>query len=442
MGDEALLVRAAALYIPLAAVVALGWWRRPGRRLVAGATLATIWNLAALYPLHLASRHWDWWSYEADGGLFSGMPVDLYLGWALLWGAVPVLAFPRGRLVVPVALALWADLVFMPAAAPVVRLGPMWLAGEALGLSIGLLPGLVLARWTIEQRHLAARTTLQAVAFATLVLVGATAALEATGGTWATLGDHPTWVTSTAVQVLLVPAAVALAAVAELVRRGGGTPFPWDPPRRLVTTGPYAYVANPMQLATAVILAGGTLLLRNWGVAAVAAASVAFAAGLAAWHEDLLAGDRFGGGWRRYRASVRTWRPRWQPYVEADAVLYVAAGCEPCSTVGAWLQRRRPVGLRLRGAEDRAGPGLRRITYVAADGTTASGIAAVAHALEHLHLGWAITGWALRLPGVGLLAQTIADAVGAGPRDLPAAPATDADRRCAATGPPVPNLRQ
>ncbi|MGI8757712.1 MAG: hypothetical protein ACR2K0_00215 [Acidimicrobiales bacterium] len=140
-------------------------------------------------------------------------------------------------------------------------------------------------------------------------------------------------------------------------------------------------------------------------MAAVAAASVAFAAGLAAWHEDLLAGDRFGGGWRRYRASVRTWRPRWQPYVEADAVLYVAAGCEPCSTVGAWLQRRRPVGLRLRAAENRAGPGLRRITYVAADGTTASGIAAVAHALEHLHLGWAITGWALRLPGVGLLAH-------------------------------------
>lgn len=36
--------------------------------------------------------------------------------------------------------------------------------------------------------------------------------------------------------------------------RGGGTPVPCDPPKRLVSTGPYAYIGNPMQTAMALIL--------------------------------------------------------------------------------------------------------------------------------------------------------------------------------------------
>ena len=96
------------------------------------------------------------------------------------------------------------------------------------------------------------------------------------------------------------------------------------------------------------------------------------------------------------------------------------------------------MGLRLRAAEDWAGPELRRITYVGPDGSTASGIAAAAHALEHLHLGWAIAGWVLRLPNVDLLVQTIADAVGAGPQDLPASPAPPTPSACRAGTAVVP----
>ena len=69
------------------------------------------------------------------------------------------------------------------------------------------------------------------------------------------------------------------------------------------------------------------------------------------------------------------------------------------------------------------GTGLRRLTYVAADGTTERGIRAFARALEHIHLGWALAGWVLRLPVVDRFAQLLLDAVGGGPRDLdPAAP--------------------
>jgi hypothetical protein len=50
-----------------------------------------------------------------------------------------------------------------------------------------------------------------------------------------------------------------------------------------------------------------------------------------------------------------------------------------------------------------------------ARGVLAEGVAAWAHTAEHLHLGWALVGWTLLLPGLCRLAQLCADAFGAGP---------------------------
>ena len=46
--------------------------------------------------------------------------------------------------------------------------------------------------------------------------------------------------------------------------------------------------------------------------------------------------------------------------------------------------------------------------------------AALGRALEHLHLGWAIGGIALRMPGIWQFTQVVMDASGLGPR-IPAA---------------------
>jgi hypothetical protein len=62
---------------------------------------------------------------------------------------------------------------------------------------------------------------------------------------------------------------------------------------------------------------------------------------------------------------------------------------------------------------------LTRLTYVGTDGHTASGVAAFARALEHLHLGWALLAWLLLLPGAGRFAQLVVDAVGGGPLASP-----------------------
>ena len=54
----------------------------------------------------------------------------------------------------------------------------------------------------------------------------------------------------------------------------------------------------------------------------------------------------------------------------------------------------------------------------------AAAAAAIARALEHIHFGWALVGFALRLPIVCALAHLLADASGAAPRTI--GPAADA----------------
>ncbi|MER7134653.1 isoprenylcysteine carboxylmethyltransferase family protein [Streptosporangium saharense] len=408
-GDPAL-VRGLAIAVPVAAVIVATARRRPGERDVAAAILATLWNLEALVAVNLLAQDLGWWHFTARGAVYRGIPVDLLLGWALLWGAVPSLAARRAPVPLVAALLGWLDLAVMPLAEPVVVLGEHWLAGEAVAIAVSLVPGLLVAGWTAGGSRLRLRATAQVV----LAAGGGMALPVVLTGVW----RQPAWVLGLMAQALAVPGLLGLAAVREFALVGGGTPLPYDPPGRLVVTGPYAYVRNPMQAA----MTGGHLLLALLDPVFLAAALIAFAygAGLAAWHEGEGLTARFGQEWAAYRRAVRAWVPRWRPAAFPGgpggvASVYVASTCGACSQVGAWILARHPVGLRVLPAEERPDR-LRRITYESADGRRAQGVAAVAHVLTHVHLGWALAGWALMIPGLGWFAQLCVDAFGGGPR--------------------------
>jgi protein-S-isoprenylcysteine O-methyltransferase Ste14 len=383
--------------------------------------LATLWNLCGLAALHALAQGLGWWEFSARGGLLFGMPVDLWLGWSLLWGAVPALALPRFPLAGVLAALLWLDLLLMPRGAPLLILGRGWLPGEAAGLLGCALPAQLLARWTRDRRHLGGRVLLQIVLFAGLMLFFLPAVILAeTGGSWAPLHARPRWLLSLELQLLALPAVLGVAAVLEFARRGGGTPLPYDPPERLVTSGPYAYVGNPMQLAAVLLLAGWGALLGSPWVAAGGVMGHLSSAGLAAWNEKGDLDRRFGSPWRAYRSAVRRWWPRWRPWrppSSPPARLYLAAGCAPCSALARWFARRRPVGMLLLAAEGHPRRDLERLTYDPGDGTPEeAGIAALARGFEHLHLGYALLGWTMRLPLVRPFLQLVADASGAAPR--------------------------
>ena len=409
-----LVVRALCLYVPILLVIALALHVRPGRRRVTGALLATAWNLAGLLVVNVLAVRMGWWSFGTTAAGVAGVPADLWVGWALLWGAVPILA--TRRLVICGVGLVVADLVLMPLADPVVALKPTWLIGEAAAVATCLLPGMLLGRWTADEERLASRVVLQLVAFTGLLFfVLPSLVFTVTGDGWEPLLSRPRWHFVLAGIAVAPVGAMAVQAVREFASNGG-TPVPLDPPTALVTTGPYAYVANPMQLSATILLVAWGLLLGSAAVVAAAAMSAAFSAGLAAWNEDGDLAARFGDDWHRYRNQVRLWLPRWRPAVSDPAVVYVAATCEPCSEVGRFLERRRPTGLTLARAEECPFP-LERISY-GQGSRRADGLAAIGRSLEHVNLAWAAVSWVARLPVLEQVLQLINDAVGFGPRPV------------------------
>ncbi|MEV0970676.1 methyltransferase family protein [Microtetraspora glauca] len=401
-------IRAIALFAPIAAVWSAVTLRRASARDVAAMILSTAWALLTLSIANVVAVRAGWWSFQADGAVVEGIPVDLMLGWALLWGALPVHAARGLPLPLVAATLVWLDLALMPLAHPVVQLGPDWLYGEALTVAVCLLPALLLGRWTADDRRLPERAVLQVLLSGGLMLGLPIALTEV----W----RQPAWLAGLGAQLLVVTSLPGVAAVREFAVAGKGTPLPYDAPARLVTGGPYAYVRNPMQVS----MTASYLVLGIADARFLLAAGIAFAygAGLAAWHENEQLTGRHGHAWQGYRAEVRPWIPRLRPYSGLPpAVVHVAATCAQCAEVGRWIERRRPVALRIVPAEDHP-RGIRRMTYERADGTRAAGVAAFAHAAQHLNLGWALVGWLLLLPFIGWFAQLCADALGAGPRSV------------------------
>jgi protein-S-isoprenylcysteine O-methyltransferase Ste14 len=422
--DRYFVVRTLTVYLTVVVSIAVWAWRRPDARAVSGAVLATCWNLPALLALHAIATRWGFWQFDAAGGLLIGMPVDFYVTWAWLWGAVPLIAFPSAPLPIVISGAFALDLVLMPAAAPVVQLGPWWLAGEALALAAALVPAQLLGRWTARAVHLPARALLQVVAFTGLVVfVLPVIAITGSNSPWVHPLERPVWQLSLFAHLLAMPAILGLSAVQEFVTRGGGTPVPFDPPRRLVTSGPYAYVRNPMQIAGVGLLVLLGIVLGNPWVSAAGVMAHVYSMGFAGWDESEDLRRRFGIDWLVYRESVRAWIPRltpWHPINPAPPRLFVAERCGMCAEVGRWFRDRHPRHLLITAAESHPSRVLTRITYEPRDGTPAAeGVEAIARALEHLHLGWAFVGWTVRLPIVLPLVQLLVDASGGASRTSP-----------------------
>ena len=416
--NRLLVLRFGAWFVPLVLAYVIVLASRRSRPLMAALLLALVWNAWSVLALNLVAVHLGWWSFHPALPTLVGVPLEPWLGWVLLWGAVVPLLTRHQPVLLPILAVAWLDLIVMPVLDPLVVLHEGWLVGEALALLFGFLPGVLLFRWTLRGENLAGRVFLQIASFGALLLwLVPTAALQSDGG-WSSLLDLEAWQLGLLLQTLLIPAALGLRAVREFEWRGGGTPIPYDPPKRLVTSGPYSYVRNPMQLAMVLVyLLAGLWLWNEWMIAAAGGAFF-YGAGLATWHEDVELEKRHGEHWLRYRSQVRAWLPTWRPAVQGESVLFIAFSCGTCSSIGRWFLSRAPVGLRIDPAEELADPGIRRVTYVAAAGNPVRGVQAIARALEHIHLGWAIVGWVLALPGISHFAQLLTDVFGPGPQSV------------------------
>lgn len=98
-------------------------------------------------------------------------------------------------------------------------------------------------------------------------------------------------------------------------RSGDGTPAPWDPPQKMVVTGPYRYVRNPMITGVILILLGETVLLNSWPLLLW---MVVFLVGnmlYLPFIEEKGLEKRFGTPYVEYAAQVPRWIPRFRAYI-------------------------------------------------------------------------------------------------------------------------------
>lgn len=119
--------------------------------------------------------------------------------------------------------------------------------------------------------------------------------------------------------VVAIGAAIGLPCVWEFAWRGLGTPAPFDPPRKLVISGYYRFVRNPMYVGMGITLLGFALVYPHGAafflgefVAAFVLASIF----VIAFEEPVLR-RMFGDDYELYCRNVGRWIPRLTPWYPA-----------------------------------------------------------------------------------------------------------------------------
>lgn len=100
--------------------------------------------------------------------------------------------------------------------------------------------------------------------------------------------------------------------------KGQGTAAPWNPPKKLVISGPYRHVRNPMISSVLAMLAGEVLISGSWGIFAWFVLFIIVNAIYFPLFEEKSLEKRFGGDYIEYKRNVPRWLPRLRPWKGGD----------------------------------------------------------------------------------------------------------------------------
>lgn len=387
-----LALRWALLLGPIGLVLVLIQVRQLENRAQIGGLFAFLYGVPMVFVTHSMALHFGWWRYGWDALMINGIPADILIGGAVLFGPGLYFAFPNTRplmICLPIIIGLHGTI--FSSLEPLVYAGPYWFWGVAFVFLVAHLPAIYLAKWTAEDRNLPLRCALLALMTGGMIFaIVPSLIMQAMGGAWDFL-ERPDWVLVVTLAALGLVSTIGLSANQSLCLQGDGTPIPLDPTKRLVTTGIYAYVSNPMQLSAALgFLVLGVFLMNIWIMAAALMAWI-FVQGMVRWHHrhDLL--KRFPTGWPEYKENVPEWLPRWTPWIKGEATLHL----RPDQAV------LRRVLTHAKGVRVLNTTGL--ATYENTENLTGfQGPSAVLVALTHINFAWMIFAASLLLPTLAL----------------------------------------
>jgi protein-S-isoprenylcysteine O-methyltransferase Ste14 len=99
----------------------------------------------------------------------------------------------------------------------------------------------------------------------------------------------------------------------EFALRGRGIPAPLDHPKRLVVTGLYRYVRNPMYVGVLLVLLGEALLFQSWSLLWYLVGFFLVIHATVLVYEEPNLRSKFGDSYAAYSAAVARWLPG-KPY--------------------------------------------------------------------------------------------------------------------------------
>lgn len=92
--------------------------------------------------------------------------------------------------------------------------------------------------------------------------------------------------------------------------RGRGTPAPFDPPRNLVTEGPYRFVRNPMYWGVFSVVVGEAVLFDSLALLELSVGFLVATALFVLLYEEPALRRKFGAEYEEYCRRVPRWFPR------------------------------------------------------------------------------------------------------------------------------------
>jgi protein-S-isoprenylcysteine O-methyltransferase Ste14 len=158
-------------------------------------------------------------------------------------------------------------------------------------------------------KHVAA-TAVQLVVFWTLFLGVLPLIIATLERRWGLHVPFPAAVVVAGVVIFALASVLGLWSAFAMSTRGAGTPLPSAASTRLVVTGPYRFVRNPMAIAGIVQGAAVGLIAQSWLVVAYAIAGSLIWNWLVRPVEEAELVAKFGEEYLAYRARVWCWIPR------------------------------------------------------------------------------------------------------------------------------------
>jgi protein-S-isoprenylcysteine O-methyltransferase Ste14 len=123
----------------------------------------------------------------------------------------------------------------------------------------------------------------------------------------------PVWQILAASVLMLIGLIPLLESIVRFVRLGRGTLMPTVPTERLVISGLYRYVRNPMYVGDLIVLIGETILFLSWDLGLYTVVVwLGFDLFIRLYEEPTLR-RRHGEEYVRYYREVRRWWPRLTP---------------------------------------------------------------------------------------------------------------------------------